>query len=82
MDCPRCAKPMTRGSVGAHLMGVHGIRGGVSGKPRGKVKKKASTALVPVPRPAVNGQPRFKLARDFVVLEDDNGGTWLAEKIR
>jgi hypothetical protein len=70
--CPECGKKLKH--VGMHMKNVHGIAGGLSGRVH-----KSRNGAKPEPTFKTRG---FTRVEEFIVLEDDDGGMWLAEKIR
>lgn len=67
VPCPECGKELVKNYVGTHMRNSHGISGGISGRARR------------------NGKPTFqgfKQMDGFVLLEDDQGQLWIAERIR
>jgi hypothetical protein len=84
-QCPECGGLYASAYLSTHMRKAHGIYGGASGR----IRKKGMPVRTPVnhsqavevftpPKPSV---PKFKVL-PFLVLEDQDGGQWLAEKFR
>ena len=83
--CPKCGIIYAPVYLwGEHMRKAHGIYGGRTGRVRKKGMPKrvnhsqAVEVFQPPPKPAA---PKFKVL-PFLVLEDQDGGQWLAEKFR
>jgi hypothetical protein len=73
--CPECGERYVKGYIGSHLKKQHGVIGGLSGKPRASKNGKKPTFKTSSGR-------TFEEMEGFLLLTDDEGGMWLAEKIR
>jgi hypothetical protein len=69
VTCDVCGKPFVIGYIGTHKRKQHGIAGGRSGKAR----RRNGT------QPAFSG---LKHVEDMILLQDDEGNMWIAERIR
>jgi hypothetical protein len=70
--CEHCGGKYVPKYIGTHMRRIHGIAGGISGKPRSK-------ALVPTTK----AQPVGLFRRTpFIILEDGEGEFWIAEPMR
>jgi hypothetical protein len=83
--CPECMNPFAARYLSAHMRRAHAIYGGLSGVRRPD-RAADRAALVPVDgAPAKHngaGGSEFRRVDGWILLEDRDGGIWLAEKIR
>ena len=89
-ECPYCKRPFATAYLQTHVRRQHKIYGGLTGRPRRKVSEDFSVPTlhpengnapaIVVPTPPAQ-KPSFKVV-DFLVLEDQDGGLWLAERLR
>jgi hypothetical protein len=70
IQCRGCDKSFTEPYVYQHERKEHGIYGGASGKGRNGNAPTFST------------QPKLKVVEGMILLQDDEGGMWVAERIR
>jgi hypothetical protein len=93
--CPHCHKEFAVNYMSSHWRRTHNIYGGKSGRPKNALRTKVAThSIAPtdaafiervhdlpeVSRPR-NQKQSFKVM-PFVVLEDQDGGLWVAEKMK
>lgn len=82
VKCKECGKQYARGYIGEHLRSEHGIYGGLTGVTRADMTKAGAGELVPVITPTPTPEPlTFEIA-PIVVLLDNKGGIWHAERVR
>lgn len=86
--CEICGRMFSARHYGTHKRKQHGIYGGVTGRVRRQPDTQTpTTAVAPatVTTERINGMitdHHFRALSQFVVLEDNDGGLWLAERIR
>lgn len=75
-ECPECGKPIAVSYIGTHRRTKHGVRQRAS--KNGAVTQPAKTKRQASKRLHVPGYTVLP----FIVLQDENGDMWIAEKIR
>jgi hypothetical protein len=69
VTCDICKKPFVAGYIGTHKRVQHGVAGGRTGK----VRRRNGT------QPTFSG---LKHVEDMILLQDDEGNMWIAERIK
>lgn len=79
--CPECGKEFFPSGWGAHRRGAHGIEGTARTTVRSRERAADSTPVVIKTPTRRRPNHNFKQL-PYLVLEDEKGGIWIAEKIR
>ena len=74
VNCDVCNKPFVVGYIATHKRRQHGVYGGRSGRVHHRTRTNGTQ-----PKPTFAG---FKAVEGMIILQDNEGGMWLAEKIR
>lgn len=82
VKCPHCDREYKPGYIGAHIRRKHNTFGGQSGRVRSRKKRPATNdhQAVEVLQVPKIPNPKFKVL-PFIVLEDQDGNMWLAERM-
>jgi hypothetical protein len=81
VKCDRCGRPFAARYIHTHMRREHNIYGGASGRRRSTAPPKPKSEIVVVPKAPAPNERRFTQL-EMVVLEDEQGSIWIAEKIR